>query len=152
MAETQNSRAKGKSLGKYCVAGGPSKVSCKNNSKIEGISMHRFPSDSSVRAKWTCFVQRHRPQWKPSSTSVLCSAHFMVANFEQRLDLNLEESDTFTAKRWLKKGAIPSVDCVVFGPQVQEISGRERRQVNNMHKLFVCAFIECEALTIIRYF
>jgi hypothetical protein len=51
MAETQNSRAKGKSLGKYCVAGGPGKVSCKNNSKTEGISMHRFRSDSSVPAK-----------------------------------------------------------------------------------------------------
>ena len=51
MAETQNSRAKGKSLGKYCVAGGPGNVSCKNNSATEGISMHRFPSDSFVRAK-----------------------------------------------------------------------------------------------------
>jgi hypothetical protein len=51
MAETQNSQAKEKSLGKYCVAGGLGKVSYKNNSKTEGISMHRFPSDSSVRAK-----------------------------------------------------------------------------------------------------
>ncbi|CAB4014783.1 THAP domain-containing 2-like [Paramuricea clavata] len=93
MAETQISRAKGKSLGKYCVAGGPGKVSCKNNSKTEGISMHRFPSDSSVRPKWACFVQRHRPQWQPSSTSVLCSAHFKVTDFEQRLDFNPQESE-----------------------------------------------------------
>ncbi|CAB4024540.1 THAP domain-containing 2-like [Paramuricea clavata] len=93
MAETQNSRAKGKSLGKYCVAGGPGKVSCKNNSKTEGISMHRFPSDSSVRAKWACIVQRHRPQWQPSSTSVLCSAHFKVTDFEQRLDFNPQEPE-----------------------------------------------------------
>ena len=57
MAETQNRRAKGKSLGKYCVTGRPDKVSLKNNSKTEGISMHRFPSDSSVRAKWACFVK-----------------------------------------------------------------------------------------------
>ena len=69
MAETQNSRVKGKSLGKYCVAGGSGNVSCNNNSTTEGISMHRFPSDSFVRAKWTRFVQRHRAQWKPSSTS-----------------------------------------------------------------------------------
>ena len=47
MDETQNRRAKGKSL----VAGGPGKVSGKNNSKTEGISMHRFPNDSSVRTK-----------------------------------------------------------------------------------------------------
>ena len=51
MAETLNSRVKGKSLGKYCVAGGPGNVSCKNNSAKEGISMHLFPSDSFVCAK-----------------------------------------------------------------------------------------------------
>ena len=129
LAASQNSRAKGKSLGKYCVAGGPGNVSCKNNSKTDGISMHRFPSDSFVRAKWTTFVQRHRAQWKPSSTSVLCSAHFVLADFEQRLDLNLQDAEKFTTKRWLKKGSIPSVDCVVLEPQAQEISARERRQV-----------------------
>ena len=129
MAETQNSRAKGKSLGKYCVAGGPDNVSCKNNLKTPGISMHRFPSDSLVRAKWTSFVQRHRAQWKPSSTSVLCSAHFVVSDFEQRLDLNLEDTEKFTTKRWLKKGSIPSVDCVILKPQAQDVSARERRQV-----------------------
>ncbi|CAB4024125.1 THAP domain-containing 2-like [Paramuricea clavata] len=130
MAETQNSRAKGKSLGKYCVAGEPGKVSCKNNSKTQGISMHRFPSDSSVRAKWACIVQRHRPQWQPSSSSVLCSARFKVTDFEQRLDFNPQDLEKFTTKRWLKKGAIPSLDCVVSGQQVQAISARERRQVN----------------------
>ena len=91
MAETQNSQAKGKSLGKYCVAGGPGNVSCKNNSKTEGISMHRFPSHSFVLAKWTSFVQRHQAQWKSSSTSVLCSAHFGTTDFEKRLDLNLKD-------------------------------------------------------------
>ncbi|CAB3987869.1 THAP domain-containing 2-like [Paramuricea clavata] len=111
-------------------SGGPGKVSCKNNSKTQGISMHRFPSDSSVRAKWACIVQRHRPQWQPSSSSVFCSARFKVADFEQRLDFNLQEPEKFTTKRWLKKGAIPSLDCVVSGPQVQAIAARERRQVN----------------------
>ena len=107
MVETQNSQAKGKSLGKYCIAGGPSDVSCKNNLKTEGISMHRFPSDSFVQTKWTSFVQRHRMQWKPSSTSVLCLAHFVATDFEQWLDLNLKDPKEFTTKRWLKKGSIP---------------------------------------------
>ena len=91
--------------------------------------MHRFPSDSLVRAKWTSFVQRHRAQWKPSSNSVLCSAHFVVSDFEQRLDLNLEDTEKFTTKIWLKKGSIPSVDCVILNPQAQDVSARERRQV-----------------------
>ena len=129
MAETHNSQAKGKSLGKYCVAGGPGNVSCRNNSKTEGILMHRFHSDSLVRAKWTSFVQRHRGKWKPSSTSALCSAHFVVSDFEQRLDLNLKDAEKFTTKRWLKKGSIPSVDCPISKPQTQGISARERRQV-----------------------
>ena len=33
-------RPKKHSLGKYCVAGGPGNVSCTNDSKTEGISMH----------------------------------------------------------------------------------------------------------------
>jgi hypothetical protein len=37
---------------------------------------------------------------------VLCSAHFMVTDFEQWLDFNPQESEKFTTKRWLKKGAI----------------------------------------------
>ncbi len=49
--------------------------------------------------------------------------------FEQRLDLNLKDPEKFTTKRWLKKGSIPSVDCIILKPQVQEISARERRQV-----------------------
>ncbi|CAB4044924.1 Hypothetical predicted protein, partial [Paramuricea clavata] len=73
--------------------------------------------DSSVRAKWACIVERHRPQWQPSSTSVHCSARFKVTDFEQRLDFNPQEPEKFTTKRWLKKGAIPSLDCVVSGPQ-----------------------------------
>ena len=137
MAETQNSRAKEKSPGKYCVAGEPGNVSCKNNSTTEGMSMHRFPSDSFVRAKWTRFVQRHRAQWKPSSTSLLCSAHFAITDFEQRFDLNLQDPEKFATKRWLKKGSIPSVDCVVLEPKVEEISARERRQVICIN--FLCA-------------
>jgi hypothetical protein len=71
------------------------------------------------------------------------AAHFMITDFEQRLDYNPQEPEKFTTKRWLKKGAIPSLDCVVSGPQVQAISARERRQVNIiMHNLFVCGILK----------
>jgi hypothetical protein len=67
----------------------------------------------------------------------------MVTDFEQRLDFNHQEPEKFTTKRWLKKGAIPSLDCVVSGPQVLAISARERRQVNKiMHKLLVCVILK----------
>ena len=105
--------------------------------------MHRFPSNNFIRDKWTSFVQRHRSHWKPSSTSLLCSAHFHVTDFEQRLDLNLNAAEKFSTKRWLKKGAIPSVDCVVLKTYVKEISARETRQVsrNLTYKLNIVYYI-----------
>ena len=60
--------------------------------------------------------------------SALFSA-VLLANFEQRLDLNIKEPGKFMTKRWLRKGSITSVDCVVLEPQVKEISDGERRQV-----------------------
>ena len=76
-------KPKRKSLGKYCVAGGPGNVSCTNNSRTEGISMHMFPRDDVIRKKWVRFVRRHRANWQPSKTSVLCSVHFELSDFEQ---------------------------------------------------------------------
>ena len=121
-------RPKKHSLGKYCVAGGPGNVSCTNNSKTEGISMHMFPRDDTIREKWVRFVQRHRAKWQPSKTSVLCSVHFDVSDFEHRNDLNLVDSSTFHSKRRLKKDAVPSKDCV--GQQENAASSRERRTVS----------------------
>ena len=92
-----------KSLGKYCVTGGPGNVSCTNNSRTEGISMHLFPRDDVTRQKWVRFVRRHRANWQPSKTSVLCSVHFELSDFEQRLDLNLGEGSSFQTKRCMVK-------------------------------------------------
>ena len=58
--------------GKFWVAGGPESVSCNNNSKTKGISMDKFPQNKDIRVQWARFVQRHRPEWKPTEISVLC--------------------------------------------------------------------------------
>ena len=116
-------RPKKHSLGKYCVAGGPGNVSCTNNSKKEGISMHMFPRDDTICEKWIRFVQRHRAKWQPSKTSVLCSVHFDISDFEHRNVLNLVDSSAFRSKRRLKKDAVPSKDCV--GQQENAASLRE---------------------------
>lgn len=129
--------------GKFCVAGGPQNVSCNNNSKIEGISFHGFPRNKIFSDQWTRFVQRHRANWKPSKTSVLCSAHFQSSCFEQRADLNLGETENtslFKSRRWLKKDAVPIIDCaaVVHDNNVA-MSSRERRVVSilNYRKIVV---------------
>ena len=74
-------------------------MSCTNNSKTEGISLHMFPRDDAIREKWIRFVQRHRAKWQPSKTSVLCSVHFDSSSFEQRADLNLGETSSFRSRR-----------------------------------------------------
>ena len=77
---------------------------CNNNSKTKGISMHKFPQNKDIREQWTRFVQRHRPEWKPTETSVLCSAHFLPSCFEQQVDLHLGETENtslYKSRRWL---------------------------------------------------
>ena len=59
--------------GKYCVAGGPGNISCTNNSKTEGVSIHILPREDAIRDEWVRFVRRHRGDWQPSKISVLCS-------------------------------------------------------------------------------
>ena len=120
--------------GKFCVAGGSQNVSCNNNSKTEGISMHTFPKNKARRDQWTRFVRRHRSNWQPSTTSVLCSAHFQPSCFEQRPDLNLVETEKFSSfrsRRWLTKDAVPTIDCAGLVDNDVEISSRKRRMVSN---------------------
>ena len=61
MAEAQSKKKKG---GRYCVAGGPGKTSCKNTSYSAGIKMQQFPLDPRVKKKWIKFLQRHLPTFK----------------------------------------------------------------------------------------
>ena len=90
--------------------------------------MHMFPHDDTIREKWVRFVQRHRAKWQTSKTSVLCSVHFDVSEFEHQNDLNLVDISTFHSKRRLKKDVVPSKDCV--GQQENAASSRERRTVS----------------------
>ena len=123
-------------LGKYCVAGGPGNVSCKNNSSTEGISMHTLPkSEGRLRNLWIKFVQRHRgSKWKTSSYSALCSAHFEPQYFLQRPDitvLQLDQDKPFQTKQMLdRKVAHPTIDTVEPERQVRQVSDREQRKVN----------------------
>ena len=123
-----------KQLGKYCVAGGPGNVSCKNNSLVEGISMHGFPkTEGTLRNSWIKFVQKHRPKWQPSSYSALCSAHFEPRCYLQWPDIaikQLEPDKPFLTKRMLhQKVAYPTIDTVQPEQQPLIISPRERRKV-----------------------
>jgi len=62
-------------------------VSSTNAIATPGVSMHLFPSDEKVREQWLKFVHKHRPDFVPMKTSVLCSIHFTPDCFTRRLDL-----------------------------------------------------------------
>lgn len=117
--------AKSKSSGKYCVAGGPGLISCTSLSQTPGVSMHLFPSNEVTRWKWTKFVQKRRPGFKPTKTSVLCSIHFAPESFPRRIDFRDQ-----SGVRRLEKGAFPTIDVAVQKVEDVPITERERRKVS----------------------
>ena len=97
-----------------CIAAG-----CGNTvDREKRISLHRFPSDPSLRAKWTQQVQRTRAHWKgPSATSCLCSTHFEESQFDSTVDLKEKMGFPQRQKRMLKYGAVPSIFQRTLNPQ-----------------------------------
>ena len=119
--------------GRYCVAGAPNDESCKNTSYTPGISMHLFPTEPTVRAKWLKFVRRHRVHFgEPiNKYASLCSAHFEPSCFENSLALSMPRR-----KRSLIAGSIPTRYTVLpEGPEV--LSGRRKRQVSDFQSYFL---------------
>eukprot|EP00795_Rhopilema_esculentum_P005660 gene5660-10898_t len=115
--------------GKYCVAGAAGNKSCQNTSYTNGISMHRFPKNEETRRKWTNFVRRHRPNFSPTSTSHLCSAHFAPTSFTRRLDIGI--GDGVNLNRTLQSGVFPTEDTVISTAEEKgpTVTPRERRQL-----------------------
>ena len=126
-------------LGKHGVAGGDRNVSWTNNSRTAGISMLMCPRDDVTREKWVPLVRRHRAKWQPAKTSLLCSMHFELSGFEQRLDLNLGEVSSFQTKRWLKKEG-----CC--GNQRLCTAARKLYYPRMSKEWLVCAYKRCETL------
>ena len=123
MVDKRNRRVSGT----YCVAGSPGVVSCTNSSLTPGISMRLFPSNEGLRQIWTKFVQKHRPGFKPTKTSVLCSVHFTSDSFARRVDFGDQ------SVRRLEKGSFPTIDVAVKKDDLA-ISKQERRTVS----LIIC--------------
>ena len=136
MAETKKKAVK--KGGRYCVAGVRNGETCTNTFYTPGISMHVFPSDPTVRAKWVKFVQRHRVDFgEPvSKFASLCSAHFEESCFTNSLGASLG----FQFKKNLIRGSVPTRDAVLpEGPQV--LSEREKRQVSDFCICIIISFL-----------
>jgi hypothetical protein len=110
--------------GRYCVAGTPQKVSCKNTSYTPGIKMHAFPKDQKTSQKWVQFVRKHRVDFKePTKHSSLCSAHFEDSCYSRRF---LDESSDY---RVLERGSIPTKDTSFLENKNGDITARGKRKV-----------------------
>ena len=97
--------------------------------------MHVFPSGGNqererVRRQWTLFVKRHLPDFQPSSSSHLCSAHFEQSAFTTNLSISVG----IGIRRNLKPGAIPTIDVagvMASLESTQQLTDREKRQVRS---------------------
>ena len=86
-----------------CIAAG-----C-NTAGGEGYSLHGFPRDADVRAKWVRAVKRQRSNWDgPTAGSLLCSKHFEPHCFVTE-GVRYCEDVGIPAKKRLKLDAVPTI-------------------------------------------
>ena len=109
-----------------------------NSNATPAVSMRLFPKDKAVRRQWVNFVHKHRPDFKPTNTFVLCSVYFSPECFTQRLDL-ADSKHKISGSRHLERGSIPMVDVFVE-QEKSETTDRERRMVSKL----IISFITCK--------
>jgi len=74
----------------------------------DGVSLHSFPPDPSLRLEWTRQVQRTRANWPgPTTNSFLCSDHFTSDCYEE--DTAIAKGFGIEKRVRLKKDAVPTV-------------------------------------------
>ena len=115
--------------GKFCVCGGPGLRSCTNTYHIGGISMHKFPANEEQRKIWIKFVQRHRPNFSPSSSSVICSAHFEKSCFATRYHVGVPD-ELKPRARYLIQGSVPTKDTAILDEMPN--TSRAKRRVSRI--------------------
>ena len=86
----------------YCIAAGCS------NTRSDGVSLFKFPSDPVLREKWTREVKRMCDRWSgPTKHSVLCEKHFTAESFEP--DSAIASSMGLAKRKRLRPNAIPTI-------------------------------------------
>ena len=95
---------------RYCIAGGPCGLGCNNNQSTKGISIHFFPNKKKkdLCQTWISLERKHRPDFRPSKSSMLCSAHLKSSCFTSQA--NIHVAGKIGIKRYLERDAIPTID------------------------------------------
>jgi hypothetical protein len=100
-----------------------------NTYHIEGISMHKFPANEEQRKIWIKFVQRHRPNFSPSSSSVICSAHLENSSFPTMYHVGVPD-ELKPRARYLIQGSVPTKDMVILDEMPS--TSRAKRRVSRI--------------------
>ena len=80
-----------------------------NTKSGEGYSLHGFPREQDLHAKWVRAVKRQQSNWDgPSRHSMLCSKHFEADCFVTE-GVWYRDSIGLPTKKHLKAGAVPTI-------------------------------------------
>ena len=96
----------------HCCAWGCSNRES-SDSKSKGLTFHYFPKDESRCEQWINAIRRE--DWKPSSSTRICSEHFKESDFQ----------GNSLVRRHLIKTAIPSI--FKFPPHLKKKSPVKRK-------------------------
>ena len=90
-------------MSRRCVAAG-----C-NTKSGEGYSLHGYPREQDLHAKWDRAVKRQRSNWGgPSKHSILCSKHFEADCFVT-VGVRYRDSIGLPTNKCLKTGAVSTI-------------------------------------------
>ncbi|XP_066272311.1 uncharacterized protein [Branchiostoma lanceolatum] len=129
-----------------CVAG-----YCSNQAS-DSISLHKFPIDEKVREEWARNVRRTRgprpgeKKWTPTTSSVLCSAHFTeecydpVPGIMQALGCEVQHI------RELLTGAVPTIFHRGSAPAAPAKRRKSRAAEKRLHQQTVAECLSMETV------
>ena len=70
-------------------------------------------------------MQKHHPGFKPTKTLVVCSIHFTLDSFAQKIDFKDQ-----TSIQRLEKGGSPTIDIAIQKGEDAPITEQEQRTVS----------------------
>ena len=105
-----------------------------NKTNADGVSLHQFPADESVRRQRIAFVRTKREpnSWTPGSGHI-CSDHFSADDYE----VFGAKVAGFSSNLVLKKSAVPSIQASPTPEQINEARRIKRKLSLSNEKLRV---------------